>query len=269
MSIDHEELEQELETLEAIYPDLLSSREKGTGLIAMKVPQHEYVTVRISFPSNYPSKEPPHVLEVIMDSNHHANETFDRKYLIQLFQEVMDSVFHKENVCLFDFFSELDGVLYIEQDEENEANSLQEDHSKLISTDPFEGWFASDPITDRKSTFLGLATHVKSEEEAFMKLDLLKTDPKIRKSHHVMCAWRIKELSNDGKEITFQDSDDDGETAAGSRMLHLISLMDTWGVLVVVVRWFGGIHLGPDRFKHINLTARQAVINAGFQRNTK
>ena len=23
-------------------------------------------------------------------------------------------------------------------------------------------------------------------------------------------------------------------------------------VLIVVTRWYGGIHLGPDRFKHIN-----------------
>lgn len=40
--------------------------------------------------------------------------------------------------------------------------------------------------------------------------------------------------------------------------------MDVWNVMVVVSRWFGGAHIGPDRFKHINSTAREAVIRAGF-----
>ena len=57
----------------------------------------------------------------------------------------------------------------------------------------------------------------------------------------------------------YKRQDDDGETAAGSRMLHLITIMDVWNVIVVVARWFGGAHIGPDRFKHINSTAREAV----------
>ena len=35
-------------------------------------------------------------------------------------------------------------------------------------------------------------------------------------------------------------------------------------VLVVVTRYFGGIHLGPDRFKHINQAARNALEAGGF-----
>lgn len=35
-------------------------------------------------------------------------------------------------------------------------------------------------------------------------------------------------------------------------------------VLVVVTRYFGGIHLGPDRFKHINQAARNALETGGF-----
>lgn len=35
-------------------------------------------------------------------------------------------------------------------------------------------------------------------------------------------------------------------------------------VLVVVTRYFGGIHLGPDRFKHINQAARNALEDGGF-----
>ncbi|EDO18777.1 hypothetical protein Kpol_1028p52 [Vanderwaltozyma polyspora DSM 70294] len=256
MSIDHEELVQEIEAIEAIYPDLLISKLDDCSIIRMKVPQHEYVTVQISFPKEYPSVKAPNVLEV----NINKNGTYDQKYILHLFQEVMDSVYHQQSVCVFDFLTELDGVLYIEDEDEDIDHQSTEE---IISIDPFEGWVASEPITDRKSTFMGFCIHVNSEEEAFAKLEQLKTDPKIRKSHHVMSAWRVKQDA-----IAFQDSDDDGETAAGSRMLHLVTIMDVWNVMVVVVRWFGGIHLGPDRFKHINSTAREAVLKAGFKRNT-
>ena len=45
--------------------------------------------------------------------------------------------------------------------------------------------------------------------------------------------------------------DDDGETGAGAvilRMLERAGLKDT---IVVVTRWYGGVHLGGDRFAHV------------------
>lgn len=59
------------------------------------------------------------------------------------------------------------------------------------------------------------------------------------------------------------DYDDDGETQAGSRLKHLLEILEVENVLVVVTRWFGGVHLGPDRFKHINQAARDALELAG------
>ena len=41
-------------------------------------------------------------------------------------------------------------------------------------------------------------------------------------------------------------------------------MMDAWNVIVVVSRWFGGTHIGPDRFKHINTAARDAVLKGEF-----
>ena len=34
--------------------------------------------------------------------------------------------------------------------------------------------------------------------------------------------------------------------------------------VVVVTRWYGGIHLGPDRFKHINNAARTLLDVCGY-----
>lgn len=33
---------------------------------------------------------------------------------------------------------------------------------------------------------------------------------------------------------------------------------------MVVSRWYGGVHLGSDRFKHINQAARDALEVGGF-----
>ncbi len=41
-------------------------------------------------------------------------------------------------------------------------------------------------------------------------------------------------------------------------MLHVMQILDVRNVVVVVSRWYGGIQLGPDRFKHINNSARCA-----------
>lgn len=271
METDHEQLLEEIDAIDAIYPENIIKRLEDSSIITIRVPQHEYITVQISFPSNYPSEKPPHLLEVSVSKSLKRRELFDIKYLKHLFQEVLDSNFHQGSVCLFDFLTELDGILYMENEDCDDENIDEQATEKMIPTDPFEGWVASDPITDRGSTFIAFAAHVTSEEEAFAKLDLLKTDSKMRKASHIMSAWRIKCVAenNSNRIVTYQDSDDDGETAAGSRMLHLISIMDVWNCIVIVSRFFTGGHIGPDRFKHINSTAREAVVRAGFDKNSK
>lgn len=87
----------------------------------------------------------------------------------------------------------------------------------------------------------------------------------------------------------FIDNDDDGETAAGGRLLHLLQLVDARNVIVIVSRWYGGIQLGPgnffyflclfaftclhhtkhciysiDRFKDINNVARDLLEKCGY-----
>ncbi|XP_040488566.1 protein IMPACT isoform X2 [Ursus maritimus] len=61
-----------------------------------------------------------------------------------------------------------------------------------------------------------------------------------------------------------QDCEDDGETAAGGRLLHLMEILNVRNVMVVVSRWYGGILLGPDRFKHINNCARNILVERNY-----
>jgi putative IMPACT (imprinted ancient) family translation regulator len=104
---------------------------------------------------------------------------------------------------------------------------------------------------------------------------LLASDKKVASATHNISAWRIRQQkkptskdnnNNTPGEMIIQDCDDDGETAAGGRLLHLMQLMDVWDVVVVVTRWYGGIHLGPDRFRIINAVGRDALVRGGFGR---
>ena len=61
-----------------------------------------------------------------------------------------------------------------------------------------------------------------------------------------------------------QDFDDDGESAAGGRLLHLLQIVGAQDVVVVVSRWYGGILLGPARFTHINNAARKLLDQCGY-----
>lgn len=45
-------------------------------------------------------------------------------------------------------------------------------------------------------------------------------------------------------------------------------ILDVRNVLVVVSRWYGGILLGPDRFKHINNCARNILVAEGYAAST-
>ncbi|KAI0938144.1 hypothetical protein AcV5_001166 [Taiwanofungus camphoratus] len=118
----------------------------------------------------------------------------------------------------------------------------------------------AEPIHDRKSVFVGRACRITDPLQVQMILAHLMSDRKIaRAAHPIINAWRCR-VGN----ILHQDNDDDGETAAGGRLAHLLQILEVDNVLVVVTRYYGGIHLGPDRFKHINQAARNALELGGF-----
>lgn len=118
-----------------------------------------------------------------------------------------------------------------------------------------------DVITDRRSTFQPHFAPVFHRKQIKLVMDKLYENKKIANATHNIMAYRI--LQNDSNSIVCQGCDDDGETHAGSRMLHLLQILDAENVLVVVSRWYGGILLGPDRFKHINNCTRAILEKTG------
>lgn len=137
---------------------------------------------------------------------------------------------------------------------------LAETASPQVNLPPGIQLFESEPIVDRKSVFVARACIITDPAQVAQIIQHLLSDRKIaRAAHPVIRAWRV-EVNG----ILHQDNDDDGESAAGGRLAHLLQILGLNNVLVVVTRYFGGIHLGPDRFKHINAAARNAIEAAGL-----
>ena len=121
--------------------------------------------------------------------------------------------------------------------------------------------YHGEPLTDRRSTFQAHLSPVHSVAEALEALSSLKSNKKISTATHNISAYRI---SGGPHNTCLQDCDDDGESHAGSRLLHLLQILEVKDVVVVVSRWYGGIQLGPDRFKHINNVARDLLMRCGY-----
>ncbi len=107
---------------------------------------------------------------------------------------------------------------------------------------------------DRKSKFIGYAIPVVS-------VDAVKPEvEKLKKAHHSARHWcyayRI------GVENITERANDDGEpsNSAGQPILNQIKAKDLTNVLVVVVRYFGGMKLGVGGLMHAYKTAAQMVL---------
>ena len=199
-------------------------------------------------------------------------------------REVLNRVFVPGAVCIFDLLQEVENEFgaspYLDHcpssidgaSQGNDDDVVRSSHAsqELVSLTAAPEWVASSTVTIKKSVFLARACPVSSPSQAKAAVNhLLVNDKRVAKATHNITAYRIRSSTSFAghhhpKEIIYQDNNDDGETAAGGRLLHLMQLMDVWGVCVVVSRWYGGVRLGPDRFRIISQVAREALFEGGW-----
>ncbi|KAI9830032.1 MAG: hypothetical protein M1819_005862 [Sarea resinae] len=270
----NEDLENEFEAINSIYGDSTLQKTGENHIYALHIPDHSIV-VRLEFPPDYPDA-PPAVLGTQTSGD--GTKKGDATHVVHLVREVLGRVYRPGEVCLFDLLEEVTSILAAQDKEDaslqenngdrygqsHEIDRLLEDDDASTpetSVDEEPPWILSEVMSEKKSVFIAHCAPVESPTQAKQYLNhLLANDKKVAKASHNMTAWRIKGEN----EVIFQDCDDDGETAAGGRLLHLMQLMDIWGVMVVVSRWYGGTHLGPDRFRIINSVARDAFVRGGY-----
>lgn len=110
-------------------------------------------------------------------------------------------------------------------------------------------------IIDRRSKYSVVVWYVESKEEvqAFMK-ELLR-DKYFQKASHNSYSYRIVNPQSPIIEV----KNDDGELGAWNCILRELQRENASHCLIVVTRYFGGIHLQADRFKNV-IKASQAVL---------
>lgn len=263
-----EELVNEIEAINSIYgAETLQKSSDGNNIYNLSLTNNN-VTLRLSFPSEYPETAPEILgTGTIGDS---VRKGYG-KHALSTARNTLNDVYTPGLVCIFDLMQELDVVLgeQLTEDQKIPKASAEQPPGRFLAFEPaFEApsWKVSNSITEKKSVFLARACSVTSPDQVQSYIShLLSTDKRVAKATHNISAYRIRSHSlNADTELVFQDCDDDGENAAGGRLLHLLQVMDVWGVLVVVSRWYGGVQLGPDRFRIINAVARDAVVIGGW-----
>lgn len=272
-----EELTDEIEAINSIYGEgSLVQAGEDSDVYILSLPD-EAVSLRLQFPPDYPAAP---CIPISTNSSGGKRGVGARD--LELFRGALGNIFQPGQVCLFDAVEELKRLQEEEAGVDQQHATPPSDHeqpdavventhavltsSKAVGGDdddhpgPEPPWVTSEPVVELKSVFVARCAAVTSPDQAARYVEhLLASDKRVRGATHNITAWRIR----GPRGTSFQDCDDDGETAAGGRLLHLMQLMDLWDHMVVVTRWYGGQKLGPRRFALINAAARDAFVRAG------
>ena len=122
-----------------------------------------------------------------------------------------------------------------------------------------------DVVTIKKSRFQAHLCRVQSFSDVEPALIDIKLPKKIAKATHNIYAFRVKNADAEVLEKCY----DDGEAGASQRLLDLIRAHGCDDVLICVTRWYGGVQLGPQRFREITNVARALLRDEGMQENRR
>ena len=106
-------------------------------------------------------------------------------------------------------------------------------------------------INDRGSKYAVSGGTVASRADIQAFLYRLKREKRFAKATHN--SWAAI-LTDQGSPTPVKG--DDGEAGAGNVILQMLTHAGLHDHVVVVTRWYGGIHLGGDRFRHVQEATR-------------
>ncbi|AUH63354.1 YigZ family protein [Paracoccus zhejiangensis] len=110
-------------------------------------------------------------------------------------------------------------------------------------------------ISDRGSRYAVSGGVARDREEALALLAALKRQKRFAKATHNTWAAILA-----GEPV----KDDDGESGAGALILQMLERAGLTDHVVIVTRWYGGKHLGGDRFRHVADAVRHYFSETGL-----
>lgn len=246
---------EEIEALCSIYGSEWKTEDEANRAYSIKIEEGiQSAVLYITLPTDYPLASPPQC-----QLSAPTLSAQDKQIILTQLDEV-----YLENIGETVIFQWVEKVRELLQQLQIQASPKEEECMDLPTENPDTETKSTcgpeilhgDTITDRRSTFQGHTAYILSVEEVPLVLEELYKNKKIANATHNIYAYRIY---NEDTKCCIQDYNDDGEAQAGSRLLHFLQIMDLQNIMVVVTRWYGGVHLGPDRFKHINNAARKVL----------
>lgn len=109
----------------------------------------------------------------------------------------------------------------------------------------------------KRSRFIAYAIPVSSREDVEKELKIKRQE--YQDATHVVYAYVI---GKPGSEITGMSDDGEPHGTAGKPVLSQITGRNLWNVLVVVVRYFGGIKLGTGGLVHAYAESARLVLDS-------
>jgi len=108
-------------------------------------------------------------------------------------------------------------------------------------------------VSDRGSKYAvsGATAASRADVDAVLK-ELKRAKAFARATHN---SWGV--LLSDGGPL----KGDDGEAGAGQVILRMLERAELVDHVIIVTRWYGGKHLGGDRFRHVQ-TCVDAYLEA-------
>lgn len=143
-------------------------------------------------------------------------------------------------VVVFEWIQYLSG-LEISNDETTIISNSSHDHESdsmnenVLPLGCPQIYHSSNPLTDKKSIFIAHCAKVGSLNEIALVEMYLKSDKKISRATHNITAYRF--LDAESQKVR-EEYNDDGETAAGKRLLLMLQSSDCINVYVMVSRWY-------------------------------
>ena len=110
-----------------------------------------------------------------------------------------------------------------------------------------------DVLRDRGSRYAVTGGPVQGRAGADAFVAALRREKRFAKATHN--SWAL--LSSTEGPL----KNDDGEAGAGAVILRMLEREGLTDFVIVVTRWYGGVHLGGDRFAHV-VTCVRACLDA-------
>jgi hypothetical protein len=225
--------EEEREALEAVFEESISFSDSSATLTLVRPEHSDPVTVTFFSPSSFSV------------SSSWLSKDQCRRIIEETREMGLEGIFAIQDQVIT-LLDDLPAVVQ-EDREEDEGADFQDDFSDVVI---YEG----EKVTDRKSRFIGFCGHASNKAEALRFVEGLKFRvKKVDIATHNIMAFQL------ASGEAFRD--DDGEGGAGDNLLRLLGNLKVEDCVVVVTRWYGGVQLGPDRFKHISNCAKQVIMD--------